>query len=187
MRETLRDSAVAAAGGVAAYVLGYVFTWVLAGSAVQESALNQIIEATGRDGVAWKLVGWLFYNAHGVTATIDLDIPFIGGTEAVNYIAQSDGLSPLLYVVPPALLIAAGLFAAQMADTRELGDALRVGPAVALGYLPLAVVGVFLFTISVESSSGGPTLVPAIGLAGLVYPLVFGTVGAAVGVALAGE
>lgn len=183
----MRNGGFAAAGGVAAYLLGYVFTWVLAGSEVQESALNQIIEAVGRDGVAWKLVGWLFYNAHGVTATIDLDIPFIGGTEVVNYIAQSDGLSPLLYVVPPALLLAAGLFAARMADARDLGDALRVGPAVALGYLPLAVVGVFLFRIAVESSSGGPTLVPAVGLAGLVYPVVFGTAGAAVAVALAGE
>jgi len=186
MRDTIRGVGAAAGGGIAAYVLGYVFTYVLAGSAIQESDLNQIVEALGKDGVAWKLVGWIFYNAHGATTTLDVDVPLIGGTEVVNYVVQSNGLSPVLYVVPPALLIAAGLFAVRAAGATDLGDALKFGPAVAVGYLPLAVVGALLFTITVESSSGGPTLVPAIGLAGLLYPLVFGTIGALVGVGLAG-
>jgi hypothetical protein len=185
MKETVRDLGPAAGGGLAAYVFGYVFTYVLAGSAVEESSLNQIVEAVGDGGVAWKLVGWVFYNAHGATATIDIDIPLIGGTETVNYIAQGDALSPLLYVIPPALLIAAGLAAARMAGATELGDAAKLGGGVTLGYLPLAIVGVFLFTVTVDTSTGGPTLVPAIGLAGLVYPLVFGSIGAAIGTALA--
>ena len=180
MRDTVRGVVTAAGSGVAAYVLGYVFTYVLSGTSIQESDLNQIIEALGKDGAAWKIVGWVFYNAHGVTTTLTLDIPLIGRTEVVNYIAQGDALSAVLYVIPPALLLGAGLFAARMAEADELGDALKIGPAVAIGYLPLALLGVFLFTITVDSSSGGPTLVPAIGLAGLVYPLVFGTIGAAV-------
>jgi len=180
MRDTVRGVVTAAGSGVAAYVLGYVFTYVLSGSSIQESDLNQIIEALGRDGSAWKLVGWVFYNAHGVTTTITLDVPLIGGTDVVNYIAQRDAISAILYVVPPALLLGAGLFAARMAAADELGDALKIGPAVTIGYLPLALVGAFVFTVTVDSSSGGPTLVPAVGLAGLVYPLVFGTAGAAV-------
>ncbi|WP_245545371.1 hypothetical protein [Halomicrobium katesii] len=91
----------------------------------------------------------------------------------------------MLYVLPPALLIAAGLFGARMVDATDIGDALRTGGAVTAGYLPLAILGVFLFTLTVDGSSGGPTLVPAIGLAGLVYPLVFGSIGGAIGVTLA--
>jgi hypothetical protein len=187
MKETARDLLPAAGGGLAAYVFGYVFTYVLAGSAVEESSLNQIVEAVGEGGVAWKLVGWVFYNAHGVTTTIDIDIPLIGGTNVVNYIAQGDALSPVLYVIPPALLIGAGLAAARMAGATEFGDALKLGGGVTVGYLPLAVVGAVLFAVTVDSSSGAPTLVPAIGLAGLVYPLVFGSVGAAIGTVLASD
>ncbi|ACV47859.1 MULTISPECIES: hypothetical protein [Halomicrobium] len=185
MKETVRELGPAAGSGIGAYVLGYVFTYVLSGPAVEESSLNQIVEAVGDGGVAWKLVGWVFYNAHGVTTTIDIDIPFLGGTEVLNYIAQGDALSPVLYVLPPALLIAAGLFGARMADATDVGDALRTGGAVTAGYLPLAIAGAFLFTVAVDSSSGGPTLVPAIGLAGLVYPLVFGSIGGAIGATLA--
>jgi len=182
MRETVRGVATAVGSGSAVYVLGYVLTYLSSSTSIQESDLNQIIEAFGKDGVVWKLVGWVFYNAHGVTTTITLDIPLIGGTDVVNSIAQGDALSALLYVVPPVLLLGAGLFAARMADADELGDALVLGPAVAGGYLPLVLVGVFLFTVTVDTSSGGPTLLPAVGLAGLVYPLVFGTVGAVVAV-----
>jgi hypothetical protein len=51
--------------------------------------------------------------------------------------------------------------------------------AVVAGYLPLAVVGVFAFTVSIESASAAPDLAPAVLLAGVVYPLVFGTLGGA--------
>jgi len=103
----------------------------------------------------------------------------------VNFIAESEAFSAVLYGIPPALLLIAGLAAARMAGATELGDALRIGPAVVAGYLPLALIGAVLFTISVEGSTGAPTLVTTVGLAGLVYPAVFGTIGAAVGTVLA--
>ncbi|PSP93372.1 hypothetical protein BRC91_10105 [Halobacteriales archaeon QS_4_62_28] len=184
---TVRGATAAAGGGVAAYLLGYLFTYILAGPSIQESDLNQIIEAVGEGNVAWKLVGWVFYNAHGVTTTVDIDAPFIGGTDVVNFIAQGDGLSPVLYMIPPALLFGAGLLGVSIAGMTDLGDALTIGPAVTIGYLPLAVAGAMLFSVSVGSSSGAPTLVTAVGLAGLVYPLLFGTAGAAIGVVLAGR
>jgi hypothetical protein len=183
--DTARGATAAGGGGVAAYLLGYLFTYILAGPSIQESDLNRIIDAVGEGDVAWKLVGWVFYNAHGVTTTLDIDVPFIGGTDVVNFIAQGNGLSPVLYVLPPALLLAAGLAGVRVAGTAALGDALRIGPAVAVGYLPLAVAGAVLFSVTVRSSVGGPTLVTAIGLAGVVYPLLFGTAGTALGVVLA--
>lgn len=178
MRDTIRGAVATAGGRSVAYVLGYV----LAGSAIRESDLNQIVEALGREGVVRKIVGWVFYNAHGATTTLDVDVPLSGGTEVVNYVVQLDALSSVLYVIPPALMLLAGLFAVRAAGATDFGDALTFGPAVAVGYLPLVAVGAFLLTISVESSSGGPTLVPAIGLAGLLYPLVFGTIGTLVAV-----
>lgn len=174
--------------GAGAFGLGYLFTYALSISVVRDSAIAQLAEAFGDGGATWKMVGWVFFNAHGATTTLDVEVPIFGGTSAVNFVAESEGLSPVLYGIPPALLVAAGLAAARMAGSTDPADALRIGPAVAAGYLPLVLVGAVLFTVSVGASAGKPTLVTTVGLAGVVYPVVFGTVGAAVGATLgAGE
>ena len=172
--------------GVVAYALGYLFTYVLSISVVRESTIARLAEEFGDGGAAWKMVGWVFYNAHGATTTLDVDVPIFGGTSVVNFIVRSESLSVVLYGVPPALLLVAGLAAARMAGATELGDGLRIGPAVVAGYLPLVLIGAVVFTVSVGGSVGKPTLVTTIGLAGIVYPAAFGTIGAAVGVTLAG-
>ena len=177
-------SFVAVGGGLLAYALGYVFTYALSIATVRESSLARIAEAFGDGGEAWKMVGWVFYNAHGATTTLDVTVPVFGGTSAVNLIARSDALSPVLYLIPPALLVAAGLAAARTAGVGDLGGALRVGPTVALGYLPPAVLGAVLFTVTVGDSVGTPTLLTAVALAGVVYPVVFGALGAAVAAVL---
>jgi len=183
-----RRYGTAALAGVVAFALTYVLIYALTISTVRDALLTGVAEAFGDENADWKVVGWLFFNAHFVTTTLTVDVPLFGGTDAVNFIAESDSLSAVLYLIPPALLTAAGLAAARLDGVTETGDALRVGPSVALGYLPLAVVGTVLFAISLgESSGGSPTLLTAVVLAGVVYPVVFGTVGAVVGAVLAGE
>ena len=55
------------------------------------------------------------------------------------------------------------------------------------GYLVLSVVGAFLFEVTVGDASGAPALLPAIVLAGLLYPVVFGAAGGAVAAATTDE
>jgi len=189
MNRNSRSFGAAAVAGSAAFVLGYVLVYALTISTVQESLLTGIAEAFGDEGADWKIVGWLFFNAQFVTTTITVDLGFLGGgTDAVNFIAESDSLSAILYVIPPALLTVAGLAAARLDGATETARALRLGPSVALGYLPLSLVGAVLFSVSVgEGSGGSPTLLTAVVLAGVVYPVVFGTLGAVVGTALEGD
>ena len=188
MNRNSRSFGAAAAAGVAAFALGYVLVYALTISTVRESLLTGIAEAFGDEGADWKIVGWLFFNAQFVTTTITVDLGFLGGTDAVNFIAESDTLSAILYLIPPALLAAAGLAAARLDGATETARALRLGPSVALGYLPFTLVGALLFTVSVgETSGGSPTLLTAVVLAGVVYPVVFGTLGALVGTTLAGD
>jgi hypothetical protein len=178
---TRRGYAVGAVAVVAAFALAYVLVYATSIATVQNSMLADLAGAFGEDRPVWKLVGWVFFNAQFVTTTVTVDVPIFGGTSAVNFIAETDALSPVLYVVPPALLAAAGVATARADGATDLGRALRVGPSVALGYLPLSVLGAFLFSISVGESSGGfPTLVTAVVLAGVIYPVVFGGLGAAV-------
>jgi len=169
----------AAAGG-AAYVLGYLFAYVTQGSAIEDqlAGFNVFAELFGGDPIpTWQAVGWVFYNGHFV----DTRVPsLIGGSQVTNLISQADGGSlTLLFVVPPVLLTVAGLVASRVAGAAEPADGAKTGAFVLVGYLPLAVIGAFLFRYSVGDGTVAPDLVTAALLAGAVYPAAFGAVGGA--------
>ena len=188
MDQNSRSYGAAAVAGLVAFGLGYVLVYALTISTVRESLLTGVAEAFGEEGADWKIVGWLLFNAHFVTTTITVDLGFLGGgTDAVNFIAESDSLSSILYLIPPALLTAAGLAVARLDGATETARTLRLGPSVALGYLPASLVGALVFAISIgENSGGSPDLLTGAVIAGVLYPVVFGTLGAVVGATLEG-
>ncbi|MFC7046498.1 transporter [Halobacteriaceae archaeon GCM10025711] len=142
--------------------------------------LNAILELFGQGSIpAWKAVAWLFYNAHFVTVTYPL--PGAGSKASQNLISSSEGNLTLLYLLPPLLLVLAGLVVALAADTAEPVDGLKAGLAVVPGYFVLAVLGVFLTVHSIENASIGVDAVTGVLLAGLVYPAAFGGIGGALG------
>ncbi|WP_049980515.1 hypothetical protein [Halolamina rubra] len=164
--------------GIAAYLVGYLLTYVWQSGSVEErlAGYNFVTELFGGEPIAvWQGVGWLFYNAHFVDTQFDA----FGGTQSQNFIAGSEGGSlALLYLVPVVLLLAAGLLTARVGDADEPAAGATAGAAVAIGYFPLALIGRFLFSYQ---GSAAPDIVTAILLAGLVYPLVLGAVGGAIG------
>ncbi|MFC6890545.1 transporter [Halorubrum trueperi] len=170
-----------AAAGVAAYLLGYLVTYLTQSGRIEEqlAGFNVFADLFGSDPIpAWQAVGWMFYNAHFV----DTAIPsFVGGTRSVNLISQADGGSlSFLFVVPPVLLVVAGLAAGRLAGATEPADGALSGAFVLAGYLPLAVVGAFAFRYAVGDGAVAPDTVTAVLLAGGVYPAVFGAAGGAV-------
>ena len=167
-----------AAAGAVAYVLGYLFAYVTQSGAVEEqlAGFNVFADLFGGDPIpTWQAVGWLFYNGHFV----DTQVPsLIGGAQTTNLISQADGGSlTLLFVVPPVLLILAGLVASRVAGATEPADGAKAGAFVLVGYLPLAVIGALLFRYSVGDGTVAPDLVTAVLLAGAVYPAAFGAIG----------
>lgn len=164
--------------GVAAYLLGYLITYVWASGAVTEAlrainTLSQILSV--RTIPAWKAVGWLFYDAHFARTRI----PGLGGSSALSPIETIDGGGFVaLYVLVPVLITAAGVAAAG-GRGKTLSAAVTRGAAVVLGYLPLAVIGVLATTHRIPGVDAriGTDLVTGVALAGAVYPLVFGAVG----------
>ncbi|QPV63392.1 hypothetical protein I7X12_01790 [Halosimplex litoreum] len=165
------------AGGIAAWILGYLVVYLLHGSSVRDSFGSNVLEVFTGEPVAWKLVGWLFYNAHNVAVQISLL-----GQRSVNLVAGGEEAAlTALFALPPVLLALGGAVAAWDTAT-EPTTAARNGAAVVLGYLPLSLAGAVLFAIgSGDGPSAGPALVTAVLLAGVVYPLVFGAVGGLVG------
>lgn len=165
--------------GIATWIAGYVTTYILVAPNVRESGLNRIIEALGGEPATYELVGWVFYNAHMVE-TVFRDIPLVG-SRATNYIGGEAGFTTLLYAVPATLLFAVGLGLARYRAVEGPSAGAVVGSTVLTGYLLAAVAGVFLFEVTVAGATGGPDLLPAVVLGGIVYPLVCASGGGAVG------
>lgn len=171
-----REDVPLAAGGVAglaAWVLGYLCTYLVAGGRIRESGLGRLLEFLGEGGAIYKLVGWVFYNSHFVETVVNGAPVAVAG----NAIGGDQGFTPLLFVVPPALLLAAGLALARFQGAQSPQDGGLSGLAVVPAYLVLSVVGAVLFTISAGPATGRPDLLLAVLLAGVVYPALFGGIG----------
>lgn len=165
--------------GIAAWLVGYVCTYIVAGTQIRESILSQAVELLGDGSATYKFVGWVFFNSHFVDTVVSGPL----STSASNAVGGGNGFTPILFLVPLALLVGAGLAVGrfQGVETAEAGAV--AGLAVLPGYLVFAVLGTVLFEVSAGPASGGPDVVLAVVLAGVVYPAVFGALGGA----LAGE
>jgi hypothetical protein len=130
------------------------------------------------------LAGLVFYGAHFVSTTLDTGT----GPQAVDALADLTTTIPTVvyYLVPAVVLTGASYvvvsrFGASGELTGRAGA--RAGTAIALGYLPLVVVGTALFRVTINffdpfrSGVWSVDLFSAIVLAGLVYPLAFGALG----------
>ncbi|QLG49586.1 hypothetical protein [Natrinema halophilum] len=185
-----RSTVAASAGsGVFAAVIGYLVTYALISGEIRENTPDIVAENLPE----WKGVAWYFYNAHMIDIETTGSIGSWGRTDTVNFIAESSSSNAdLLYVVPPLVLLAVGVFLAVRWNGSDFGEAVVVGAPVAIGYAVVLGIGAVVSEYSAEgtafgieaSSSFAPALVPAVLLGGIIYPLVFATVGAALPVAV---
>ena len=157
---------VAAAAGGAAWLLCYLFTYLLTGNDFQNSVVRQFADIP-----TWKAVGWVFFNAHFANTVVD--VPLVGG--ATNFIGTESVFTPALYALPVVLLLIAGVAVGRAAggDALAAVDAAVAGAAVAVGYGVLSLLGAFLFA----TSNVSPDPVTSVLLAGVLYPVVLGAVG----------
>lgn len=177
-----------AGAGAVAYVVGYLLTFVLMRAEVQRTFEGSV--------PTWKAVGWYYYNAHFVDLVSSRSVAGFGDSAVVSLIAESSGsTATLLYAIPPLVLVAAGVAVAWRLEGPEIGTAAAGGAATIVGYGVLAVLGALLFPHEISGAVLGIDLtatftIPlgsALIIAGLLYPGVFGTAGAAGGAALLGE
>lgn len=201
------------ARGIGAFVSGLVFTGMIAifevfqslnqagagtGNAVEQATrgLALGIAAAGASAaedaviVLVKVIGWVFFAAHQVPIT---QVSGGASAESVNVLArmstvQGAPITPIVYyAIPPILLTVAGFRVAVAAGALTADRGVAPGASVALGYVPIAVVGASLAAISPGTSvSVGPAPVTAALFAG-IYAVGFGSLGGAIGGALADE
>lgn len=163
--------------GVLSWVVGYGLTYALVADDISESFLQQVIETFQESPATYEMVGWVFYNAHFVDTRIE-GVPLLGGS-TTNFIRGEEEFTVLLYFIPVALLIGAGLALARYEAVDSPTDGIINGVTLVPGYLFAIGVGVLLFEVTIGSVSAAPDMVQAIGLAGVTYPLLFGAIGGA--------
>jgi hypothetical protein len=184
---TLDRGGVVAGGvaGLAAWVLGYVGTYLVVAPDVRDSGLNRIIEAVQGDPATVDMVGWVFYNAH-LAETVVADVPLLG-TTSLSFVGGDGGFTPLLYALPPLLLLVAGLAAGRYQAPTSASEGVVAGLTVLPGYLLASAVGASLFRLRVGAATIFPDLIPAVFVAGVAYPLLFAGAGGALSVLLSGR
>lgn len=197
----------AAVAGVGAWLAGYVVAIGFASTlgltegagSVSDVGNFSFVEVAGPSGseVLWKMGGTVFYAAHFVPTEVGIsvdsadEIGSFAGSISVGFnlipdvVPQEGPQWLLVLLVPPLALTAAGFLAARWARV-DPASAVRTGAAVAIGYLPLSVGGLFVFGIAYSATAPeygrvevflGPELLMGIVLAGVVYPLAFGALG----------
>ncbi|MDS0474497.1 hypothetical protein [Natrinema sp. 1APR25-10V2] len=165
---TTIDAATAVRGGAAgvgSFLLGYLFTFLSAADTGVRvaGAFQPLASAGGRFAPAWKVAGWLFLDGHAVGTRFDgrtVDAVSLAGVE-------------FLYLVPPLLLVAAGALVAVTSASTTRRQGLVDGATVTVGYLLFVVV----FAILTQHGNVRPTLLRALVVAGVAYPVAFGGLG----------
>jgi len=169
-----------AIAGAAAWIIGYALTAIVVLTRSDGTELGEISETVGDGGSGIEFIGWVFFNSHFVDIIVEAGFMGFGGARSVSFVG-GDGFTPILYVVPIALLLAAGIAVGRSQGVTDTADGALAGALVVPPYLALSAIGAVLFRVSAEALgatfSGEPALLPAILLAGIVIPVIFGSLG----------
>lgn len=168
-----------AGAGVVAWIVGYLMTYLVVAPSLNDSALNQLVEAMDGSLPTFDVVGWTFFNAHFVDTLVQGGL--LMGDSATSFIGGDNGFTVFLYLVPAGLLVAAGLALARQQTASSPAQGGMVGLTVVPGYFLLSIAGAFLFKVTTLGTTVGPDIVLAALVAGIVYPVVFAGVGGALG------
>lgn len=162
-----------AVAGAASFVVGYLLTYVLVE-----------IDGDVDPDQPFEQVGMLFYNAQFASTELTGEAFGQTGSTTENVLRNSSTELPeaVYLAVPVVVLVVAGFVAVKRGSRLAAPAEGAIGGAVlALGALPFAIAGVFVFETSgsflVVEGSAAPELVPGVLLVGIGYPVVFGGIG----------
>ena len=164
------------------------------GAWVASFVVMAILVAGTEDGD--DLVGFtgnIIYSSHFVESNVDASTPMGSSSETQQLL--SEGFTELseyvYYAVPIVVLLVAGIALARAIDATDLETAAIAGAASAVGYAVLTIAGTFIFEFEQPITMGGQqvgtaTATPTMGamtivVMGLLYPIVFGAIGGAIG------
>lgn len=173
----LDDDPDAVQAGLAVTVIAAVVTTVVSLATTTPPGLIEEGGASVSPSLGTTIL-WMFYAAHG--------IPILISSPEWSFAGSLVG-SPLVYFVPPTVLFGGGLALARAFGASTPREAARNGASVTVGYLLLCIGGLLLGSFVVDASFASLTVRPDpiwTILAGMFYPLSFGTAGGLIAFAL---
>lgn len=168
--------------GVTAYLVSFVFSAVFfyldhLGTSLERS------DASASETVA--LVTTIFHNGQFVRSQLSdpnatlSNAPLCGTLRCLEFFGAEQEMLfvPAYHVIPPLVLLGIGALAAYVVEPADRRGAALSGASLAVGYAAamLAIVFVFRLAVGFEIDLGMAAV------AGLAYPMVFGTVGGLIG------
>jgi len=157
--------------GFGAFVVGYLATVAVIFVAGNHS---------GNLGSVLNSIGLVFYNAQVVPAHLN--------GHATNFLLSTQNPNvpiPVYFLIPVVVVGGAGALVVR-AGRPTATTVLNTGSALAVGYVVPMVLGALLISVSFPSGHVATLDLSKAVVFGLAYPVVFGTLGAAVSVVLQG-
>lgn len=182
--------------GIASFIAGYAMLFVLKGDELLNEftqgftsagpSLGELSQVGGSLPEKWQLTGQFYYVGHNA----DLSIRAAAAGQEFSQTLAVDffgGNNTIMWIAPIIALVGGGFLLARRYDFASASDAAKYGARITAGYLPVAVIGIFLFRwettidggIASASMSMQPDLMTSILFVGIVYPVVLGAVGGA--------
>ena len=178
-----------AIAGAVSFIVGYIVTLGVVALTEADDLTQDLIESGG----------WIYYNAQ--FADVELTFGGAGGNESLeaafqaafsgtsfNYVTDGSILGQefaletpaiVYHLVPVAVLVVSGFLVARDIRAQTTQEGALAGGAVVVGTLPPSLLGVFIFTTVEEGAEIGPILSDSLLFVGILFPLVFGTIGGA--------
>lgn len=160
--------------GIIAFIVSFIVTTVYFFYRANEFTNGNIDRILPEEPEAF---GWPFYNANRV------DIAFSPGSESINYIESFEPLNMLIFnLILIVFLFLAGYSVATRTNASLSDEASFVaGASVAVGYVPLLVLGTFAFEVSEAGATAGPELGGSLLIFGTLFAAGAGGVGGFLG------
>ncbi len=171
--------------GVLGFVAGYVATYLLAVGTVRREGVgfDRLPMVAADPAGNWQAVGWLFFLAHQVPVSLRSTF----GYRQTLTAGQGPAWTPLLWAVPVVPVALVAVVAVVHAPPERLTGGVARGLGVWPGYALATVAAVVLFGWSTSrdglSVRVAVSATEAVAYAGVIYPLVGGALGGAVGFA----
>jgi len=163
--------------GFGMFVLGFFIT-----AGLKSDAISSQAPQVGSGPDTGHYLFWIFYKMHNVGHVATRSS---GGTSQTQSFDPSTWTmwEDWLFTLPPLLLILGGFMTSSFYSNGDTKAGLVYGGSLVFGYFPFAVGGAYLSQYTQGGSASvtvGPKLVEAAVIAGIVYPVVFGIIGALV-------
>lgn len=167
--------------GAASFVTGYLVTLLVVAIAETDDFTDDLLEASG----------WLYYNAQLADVEISVtgdDAGFGGIFDGMtfNYVTDDEifgepfsleAPSIIYHLIPIIALVLFGFALARYVDARTTQDAALAGSTLAIGAVPLTIVGTVVFTMEEDGIELAPIFMESLVLVGILFPVIFGAIG----------